>query len=346
MRPLAVKLILLSTIFFLLGNYSVLSQSAGTYYIESAKSGKLLNVKDAQTANGTPLIIWPYAGGQANERFTLEVAIADYFFIKSGVGKYLHIKDGSDEPKAMVHLWQGYGEYHTKWKFIDAGNGYFLIESMLGTYMDVQNGNNANGTPVWMWTKNSSDAQRWKLIPVGNSPIAVKPTKVKLEIELSDLNVDFHNKDCTRMQGKIEARINDNRLGSTHKPLNNGKILNFEGNKECDFKVREEFNLKRITTGKIDYNERTWFNSIVFEVDKSSLDNGDLILWLEPLMSGGHKGSGPFDFYGCQIKYNTLQSIALNPINANYGITDYSLKFYGDKEHTIIMSAQVVEQGQ
>jgi hypothetical protein len=44
------------------------------------------------------------------------------------------------------------------------------------------------------------------------------------------------------------------------------------------------------------------------------------------------------------VKYNRVQSIAINPKNKNYGIVDYTLEFPGDKHHTIKMTAIIIEQ--
>jgi len=189
------KLNFLISIILLLGYTSLLAQSEGTYYIQSVKSGKHLNIEGANTANGTKAIIWPDAGGKANEKFTLENAGNGYFHLKSGLGKYLHIQNGSNKPRALVQLWEGKNFPQAKWKFINAGNGSYYIQSKLGTYMDVQGGKNANGTPVWMWTKNGTDAQKWKLKSAGSSGnLAGTPANGKMQHQENGVNYSVDEK--------------------------------------------------------------------------------------------------------------------------------------------------------
>ena len=56
------KQICLISIFFLLGYHSIFAQSEGTNYLASAKIDKHLNLKNAKTTSGSPLIIRPNAG--------------------------------------------------------------------------------------------------------------------------------------------------------------------------------------------------------------------------------------------------------------------------------------------
>ncbi|GAA3628019.1 hypothetical protein GCM10022397_12060 [Flavivirga jejuensis] len=133
-----------------------------TYYIQSAIAGKYLDVQNNQTANGTPLHLWRYNGGNA-QKFTLEDAGGGYFHIKFRLGKYLHVQHGSNQPRVLAHLWEGKSNDNSKWRFITAPNGYFYIQSKKGTYLDVKGGQSADGTPIWMYVLNKGNAQRWKL---------------------------------------------------------------------------------------------------------------------------------------------------------------------------------------
>ncbi len=158
------SIILVCLVFFLL-NYTYAQQAGKTYYIQSA-IGKHLDVQWANTANNTPLHLWPFNGGNA-QKFTLENAGGGYFYIKSALGKYVHVKGGKNTPKSLVTIYSKVNQDNLKWKFENAGGGYYYIESKLGTYLDVQWGSNKNGTPIWMWNFNGGNAQKWKLVSTG-----------------------------------------------------------------------------------------------------------------------------------------------------------------------------------
>jgi len=159
---------LLCGIVFLMTAKGLGQTNGKTYYIQSAIGNKHLDVKWGKSDNGTPLHLWPYNGGAA-QKFTLENAGNGYFYIKSGVGKYLHVSNSSRESRALPIIWQGKGPDNGKWKFINAPNGYKLIQSKMGTYLDVQWAKADDGTPIWMWRYNGGTAQRWKLIEVTNT---------------------------------------------------------------------------------------------------------------------------------------------------------------------------------
>jgi len=132
---------------------------------ESGVANKYLDVQWGNTENNTPLHLWPKNGGRA-QLFHLEPAEENYFHIRSDLKRdmYLHIVEGSNQPKALVVLWEGKGRENTKWAFEKQTNGSYLIRSKLGTYLDVQWASPKDGTPIWMWSKNGGNAQQWKII--------------------------------------------------------------------------------------------------------------------------------------------------------------------------------------
>ncbi|MBQ0733916.1 RICIN domain-containing protein [Aquimarina celericrescens] len=154
----------------------VCSQQPGIYKFETAlKSNMYLDVKWANTQNGTPLHLWPGNNGKA-QKFILENAGEGYLYIKSALGKYLHVQNRSNKPRALVLIWSGKGNDNTKWKFIKAGNGYYYLKSKKGTFLDVQWASTKPGTPIWMWSYNGGNAQKWKLIDL-NNPTSNYPSK-------------------------------------------------------------------------------------------------------------------------------------------------------------------------
>ncbi len=191
---------------------SLKAQRAGaTYYIQSAISGKNMDVKSNQTANGTPLHLWRHNGGDA-QKFTLENAGGGYFYIRFRSGKYVHVQHGSNQPRVLAHIWQGKND-NAKWRFVPAPNGYFYIQSKKGTYLDVKGGKSADGTPIWLYTLNRSNAQRWKLKKV---PITVRTTRDRSQV--------FTANTQTKLAGKtyyIQSAIA-------------GKYMDIKGNKTAN----------------------------------------------------------------------------------------------------------------
>lgn len=144
-------------------------QQAGTYTIQSVKSGLYLDVQWGKSDDGTPLHQWSY-NGQKPQQFTLEDAGGGYFHIKSGIGgKYVHVQNVSSKPEAAAHLWTGKGHDGTKWKFIKVAGGNYLIQSKLGTFLDVKWASTEPGALVWLWTKHGRENQQWQLKPIGEN---------------------------------------------------------------------------------------------------------------------------------------------------------------------------------
>lgn len=142
----------------------------GTYFIQSAIGGKYLDVQWGKADNNTPLHLWPENQGNA-QKFTVEDAGGGFFYLKSHLGnnKYVHVREETRAPKALVVIKTGKEGYTAKWFFEKAGNGYYLIKSRLGTYLDVQWGSNADGTPIWMWERNAGNAQKWRFMQRTNN---------------------------------------------------------------------------------------------------------------------------------------------------------------------------------
>jgi hypothetical protein len=198
---------LITGFIILILNIGLYGQKQGAYFIQSAIGGKYLDVKNAGTANGTPLHLWPHNGTIA-QKFTLENAGGGYFYIKSHLGKYIHIQNASSKPEALALIWEGKGNDNTKWKFKDVGNGYFSIQSKLGTYLDVKWGKDANGTPIWMWTGNEGIAQKWKLVNYKND---IKEHKIETAFHIGELcpnTQDGHMKAGNRhLDGKVNFKV-------------------------------------------------------------------------------------------------------------------------------------------
>jgi len=188
----------------------IYAQKTGeTYYIQSAISGKYLDVQWAKTANNTPLHLWPF-NGKVAQKFTLEDAGAGYFYIKSALGKYVHVYGASKKPKARVSIWIKVDQDNLKWKFVSAGNGYYYIQSKLGTFLDVQWGKSKDGTPIWMWNGNKGIAQKWRLKSVNNA--AKNNIKIFKPTNFGEgcINIiDGHSRDNNRNIGtEVDARLN------------------------------------------------------------------------------------------------------------------------------------------
>ena len=115
-----------------------------TYCIQSAIGEKYLDVQWAKKENGTPLHLWPYNGGIA-QKFTLESAGNGHFYIKSALGKYVHVQKGKGVPKEIVVIGEKINQDNFKWKFIKGPDDYFYIQSKIGTFLDVQWGKSDDG---------------------------------------------------------------------------------------------------------------------------------------------------------------------------------------------------------
>ncbi|XEC95850.1 RICIN domain-containing protein [Paenibacillus tarimensis] len=139
--------------------------SGETYSLRNPKSGKMLDIANNGTADGTNVQIYEDNGSDA-QRFTIiDNGDGTYRLIGVTSGKALDVNGGGTADGTNVQIWSYNGGSHQKWRIVFNKDGtYKLIDSHSGKALDVNGAGTANGTNVQIWTDNGGDAQKWELI--------------------------------------------------------------------------------------------------------------------------------------------------------------------------------------
>jgi len=152
-----------------------LSVSPTLYYSLTAKcSGKVLDVANGGTANGTNVQQWGWNGSDAQLwRFELVPNMPSncYRVINKGSGKCLEVSAPTPEAAKIagvnVQIWEKAEGYQNQlWLVTTDSSGYWKLTNVLsGLCLDVDNASVEWGANVEQWMDNGTWAQRWVLVP-------------------------------------------------------------------------------------------------------------------------------------------------------------------------------------
>lgn len=141
----------------------------GTFLIVNRKSGKLLDVSSAATANGSNTLQWGGNGG-TNQQWTLTQLSGGYYSI-IGVqsGRALEVYQSSTADSARVDIWDYSGGNNQQWQFVSLGTGYYrIVNRNSGKSLDVVGQSIADGGAITQWTASTGENQQWALIKVNH----------------------------------------------------------------------------------------------------------------------------------------------------------------------------------
>ncbi len=304
-----------------------------TYYIQSAVGGKYLEVKGSVNSRLTPFQLGQYTGGK-NQKFELLDAGGGYFYIKSKLGRALHIWQANKNPKAQVNLWEIVNQANLKWRIKSAGNGYYYIQSKLGNYLDVQWGKNANGTPIWMWSFNGGIAQKWKFKSLPKRLLEIdKNGKVPVVVSVTGVRGIVHNDDCKKITGSFNISLfEDEHCNIPLKP----EVYGSNSFKEL---IGPHTSINRIVHQNIasiySYNDPDPKNikkrgsvfSTPYKIDQKSLSNG-VKLEVNGVFRGCHKSGDLATDYNCNLAYKGAAPIYITEDELRKGTIEKQVSFY------------------
>ena len=139
-----------------------------TYYeVVARHTGKCLDVYDASTSTGAPLIQWPCIGDW-NQQFQI-IPLGDnyYKFIARHSNKVLTVQSGSLANGTPVVQTLDAGTASQQWQIIDTNGGYVRIMARhSGKAMEVDGGFTYDGAEVQQWDYFGLTHQQWLLRPV------------------------------------------------------------------------------------------------------------------------------------------------------------------------------------
>lgn len=136
----------------------------GQYEIESAITGKVLDLRrdDNRTVQQ-----WG-RGGVRNQRWNLESAGGDFYYIRSAEnGAYVGI-EGAGNGARVVATQRGGNRNDQTWRMVDAGNGLVSLAHRSGQVLDLHKDATNDGQAMQVWSSSGQPNQMFKLVRVGN----------------------------------------------------------------------------------------------------------------------------------------------------------------------------------
>ncbi|MFD9123961.1 RICIN domain-containing protein [Kitasatospora sp. NPDC059571] len=139
----------------------------GPFKLVNRKSGKVLDVSGASTADGGPVIQNTWSGGADQQWKLLPDYDGSYRLSNVNSGKVLDVPGGSTSNGTALDQGSDTNGTNQWWKLVPAAtSGYYrLVNIKSGLCADVQSGSTADGAKVIHWPVNGGANQEWQ--PVG-----------------------------------------------------------------------------------------------------------------------------------------------------------------------------------
>jgi alpha-L-fucosidase 2 len=140
---------------------------AGYYRLVNRRSGKVLDISGASTANGAKAIQWAWTGS-VHQQWRLEPNFdLSSKLVSRGSGKVLDNPGGSTAQGTQLDQWSDTTSPHQRWRLVDTGDGYYrLVNVRSGLVADVSGGSLNDGAQVIQWAANGGTNQQWQLVPL------------------------------------------------------------------------------------------------------------------------------------------------------------------------------------
>ncbi|MCL8017219.1 alpha-L-fucosidase [Streptomyces sp. AS02] len=137
----------------------------GPYRVVNRKSGKVLDVSGASSADGAAIIQWPSTGG-TNQQWKLQQNTdGSYRLINVRSGKVLDSPGGSAQGAALDQ-WTDSDSDNQWWKLVQSStSGYYrLVNVRNGWCADVKDASTADGAAIIQWPTTGGSNQDWQLV--------------------------------------------------------------------------------------------------------------------------------------------------------------------------------------
>ncbi|MFD3498741.1 alpha-L-fucosidase [Streptomyces sp. NPDC058678] len=136
----------------------------GTFRLVNRKSGKVLEVSGASSADGAAVIQWPSTGGTNQQWKLLPNTDGSYRLSNVRSGKVLDSPSGSAQGAALDQ-WTDTDSSNQWWKLVPATSGYYrLVNVHNGWCADIKDASTTDGTPVIQWPDTGGSNQEWQVI--------------------------------------------------------------------------------------------------------------------------------------------------------------------------------------
>lgn len=172
----------------------------GTFLIVNRKSGMMLDVASAATANGSTVLQWGGTGG-TNQRWTLN-QLADGYYSITGVqsGRALEVYQAGTSDGDKVDIWDYSGGANQQWQFMDLGNGYYrIVNRNSGKDLEVIGQSETPGTHVDQLDYSGGENQQWGLLqPTFSGQLTWTLTSTDVPADVQTRITNAMNAACAR----------------------------------------------------------------------------------------------------------------------------------------------------
>ncbi|MCL8017275.1 alpha-L-fucosidase [Streptomyces sp. AS02] len=137
------------------------------YKLVNRKSGKVMDVNGASSADGAAVIQWPSTGG-TNQQWKLSAnSDGSYRLVNVRSGKVLESPGGSVEGAALDQ-WTDNGGTNQWWNLVPSSTGgyYTLVNVRNGWCADVKDASTADGAKIIQWRATGGSNQDWQLVAI------------------------------------------------------------------------------------------------------------------------------------------------------------------------------------
>jgi hypothetical protein len=140
----------------------------GRYALVSRLSGKVVDLVNGGTADGTDAVQWGWSGGNSQKWDLAWLGNNQYKLTGVTSGKLLEVTGASTANTAIVQIWPSNNNNCQKWTVTPAGDGFFkLLNVNSGKALDVKDISTANGAAIQQYLYWAGDGQQWmpSLVP-------------------------------------------------------------------------------------------------------------------------------------------------------------------------------------
>lgn len=142
--------------------------SNGLTVLKNAQTGKVLDVKNGSSADGTNIQTYEN-NGTAAQRFnvvSVDILAGGTYFIQAlkSPGFVMDVSGASSSDGANVQLYSNNDSGAQKWNVTKNGDGTYTFKNAAnGKALDLKSANATSGSNIQQWTANGSAAQKWNL---------------------------------------------------------------------------------------------------------------------------------------------------------------------------------------
>ncbi|QES17649.1 coagulation factor 5/8 type domain-containing protein [Streptomyces venezuelae] len=165
----------------------------GPVTVVNSGSGKCLDARAAQTANGTAVQQYSCNGTTA-QQWSITPTSDGYVRVgaRADSAQVVDVRDVSTADSAPVHLWTYGGGLNQQWQAVEDGAGaYRFVNRNSGKCLDVPAASTADSVQLAQYTCNGTAAQRFQVTPVSTPPgdVDLGPNVVVLDPSMPSATV-------------------------------------------------------------------------------------------------------------------------------------------------------------